>query len=242
MRKGRASEKIILIGLMALALLLVLSVACSKKAKETAAAAAQVSTIKEGFNEFQGTVKLALGKYIYVPAAQGFDIVVAGQVNTAALVGKEVKVKGLFDSKRPSILAAETIEVKEGGSFKPFYNQKAAPNLQDYIDPIAREGYEALKGLVPNKPEGWEGKAKVRVFGKLVQGETNAISMSDENGKETGKIIIDNITEYAQYYIKKLRLFDQFWFYLNAKESVDAKTRVKSKELFHADLVFVGLF
>ncbi|MCJ7587004.1 MAG: hypothetical protein MUQ00_03780 [Candidatus Aminicenantes bacterium] len=242
MRKGRASAKITLIGLAALAVLLVLSAACSKKAEPTAAAAEQVPTVKEGSNEFQGAVKFALGKYVYIPAAQGFDIVVAGQVNTAALIGKEAKVKGLFDSKRPTILVAETIEVKEGGSYKPFYSQKAAPNLQDYLDPASRDAYEALKGLVPNKPEGWEGKAKIKVYGRLVQGEPSGISMSDENGKETGKIVVDAVSEYAQYYIKKLRLFDKFWFYLNAKESIDAKSRVKTKELFRADIVFVGLF
>jgi len=243
MRKGRASERIILVGLLALVFTLVFTAACAKKAEQPGAAGEpEGPAIKVGLNELQGTVKTAQGKYIYIPAAQGFDVVVSGQVNTAALVDKEVRVKGLFDTKRPSLMVAESIEVKEGGSFKPFYAQQGAPNLKDYIDPATRDTYEELKGLVPNKPEGWEGKAKVKVFGKLIQGETNVISMTDDNGKETGRIDVDSISEYAQYYIKKLRLFDKFWFYLNVKESVDAKTRVKTKELFHADLVFVGLF
>jgi hypothetical protein len=243
MRKGRASERIILVGLLGLACALLFAAACAKKAEQPGTTGEpEGPAIKVGINELQGTVKTTVGKYIYIPAAQGFDVVVSGQVNTAALIDKEVRVKGLFDTKRPSLMVAESIEVKEGGSFKPFYTQQTPPNLQDYIDPATRDSYEALKGLVPNKPEGWEGRAKVKVFGKLVQGETNVISMTDDNGKETGKIDVDSMTDYAQYFIKKLRLFDKFWFYLNVKESVDAKTRVKTKELFHADLVFVGLF
>jgi len=242
MRKARASEKITLVGLAALALLLVVTGACSKKSEQVAAEADQGPAIKEGLNAFEGTVKTAQGKYIYVPAAQGFDIIVGGQVNTAALVGKDVKGQGLFDPKHPTLLIAETVEVKEGGSFKPFYTQKGAPDLKDYLDAQARDSFEALKGLAPNKSEGWEGKAKVKIYGKLVQGETAFISLADDTGKETAKILVDNVSEFAQYQIKKLRLFDKFWFYLNAKESVEAKTRVRTKELFHADIVYVGLF
>jgi hypothetical protein len=242
MRTARASEKITLVGLAVLALLLVVAGACSKKSEQAAAETDQGPAIKEGLNAFEGVVKTAQGKYIYIPAAQGFDIIVGGQVNTAALVGKEVKGEGLFDPKHPTLLTAQTIEVKEGGSYKPFYTQKAAPDMKDYLDSQARDAYEGLKALAPNKPEGWEGKAKVKIHGRLVQGETSSISLTDDNGKETGRILVDNVSEFAQYQVKKLRLFDKFWFYLNAKESVDARTRVRTKELFHADIVYVGLF
>jgi hypothetical protein len=242
MRLARTSNKITLVGLAALAVLLLVAGACSKKAEEAAAAPEQGPAVKEGLNPFEGTVKTAHGKYIYVPAAQGFDIIVGGQVNTAALVGKEVKGEGLFDPKHSTLLTAQTIEVKEGGSFKPFYTQKTAPDMKDYLDGQARDGFDAVKALAPNKPEGWEGKAKVKVFGKLVQGETPYLSLTDDNGKETAKILVDGVSEFAQYQIKKLRLFDAFWFYLNAKESVEARARLKSKELFHADIVYVGLF
>ena len=242
MRTARASEKITLVGLAVLAVLLVVTGACSKKSEQAAAATDHGPAIKEGLNAFEGVVKTAQGKYIYVPAAQGFDIIVGGQVNTAALVGKEVKGEGLFDPKHPTLLTAQTIEVKEGGSYKPFYTQKAAPDMKDYLDAQSRDAYEGLKALAPNKPEGWEGKAKVKIYGRLVQGETSSISLTDDNGKETGRILVDNVSEFAQYQVKKLRLFDKFWYYLNAKESVDARTRVRTKELFHADIVYVGLF
>ncbi|MBU1338330.1 MAG: hypothetical protein KKD56_04595 [Acidobacteria bacterium] len=50
------------------------------------------------------------------------------------------------------------------------------------------------------------------------------------------------MTDFADYYIKKLRLFNEFWCYLNVKETVDWGTRRRTRELFHADLLFAGLF
>jgi hypothetical protein len=68
------------------------------------------------------------------------------------------------------------------------------------------------------------------------------IVLADDKGKEIGRIIVDKVSEFSQYYLKKLRLFDKFWFYLNVKDSVDKKVRAKTKELFHADVLFAGLF
>ncbi|MEW5902504.1 MAG: hypothetical protein AB1715_13645, partial [Acidobacteriota bacterium] len=59
---------------------------------------------------------------------------------------------------------------------------------------------------------------------------------------EIGKVLVDGVSDFANYYIKKLRLFDRFWFYLNIKESVDVKVRRRTRELFHADVVFAGLY
>jgi len=39
-----------------------------------------------------------------------------------------------------------------------------------------------------------------------------------------------------------LRLFNRFWFYLDIKDTVDKKVRLKTKELFHADVLLAGLF
>jgi hypothetical protein len=77
------------------------------------------------------------------------------------------------------------------------------------------------------------------VHGKLV-GST--IIVTDEKGKEVGKILVDSTTEFANYYIQKLKLFDKFWFYIDIKETVDAKVRRKTRELFHADVIFAGLY
>ena len=56
------------------------------------------------------------------------------------------------------------------------------------------------------------------------------------------KILVDNETDFARYYIKKLSLFKEFWFYLEVKTTVDVKVRRKSRELFHADVLFAGLY
>jgi hypothetical protein len=50
------------------------------------------------------------------------------------------------------------------------------------------------------------------------------------------------MTDYASYCVKKLRLFDTEWYYFNIKDSVDPKLRAKAKEVFHADVLFAGLY
>jgi len=59
---------------------------------------------------------------------------------------------------------------------------------------------------------------------------------------ELGKIIVDDFTDYALYYMKKLKLFDRLWFYIAIKDTVEWKVRQETRELFHADVLFVGLF
>jgi hypothetical protein len=245
---------ILTVSLFALFFVLAGTVACKKKAAETQTPEQQGQVIKQGANEFEGVAKVTQGKYLYVPAAQGLDIVAQGQFSSgdlSALAGKEVKVKGQISPQIPSIFLAETIEVKEGVLWKNVFTKSGEPVLEDYLDPKDRDAFVTLKDLSVDKADGWEGKGKAKIYGKLVkttvteggaQKEMTYISLFDDKGKETGRIIIDRFTDYAQYYIKKLRLFDKFWFYFNIKESVDAKTRRKTKELFHAEVVFTGLF
>jgi hypothetical protein len=106
----------------------------------------------------------------------------------------------------------------------------------------AREAVPALAITGTGKADEWEGKPQGKVFGKLQKGDTNVIVLSDAKGKELAKIVVDSVSVYSNYYIQKLRLFDSFWFYLNVKDSVDAKVRNRTKELFHADVIGAGLF
>jgi len=223
--------------------------AATAESEQTAAAEAAAAGIQEGLNDVAGSVKIGLGKYFYVPTVQGFDIAVMGQVDggdASGLVGKEVRVKGEFNREKPNLLIAQAIDVKENEiQWKNAYTtaDKAVP--PDYFDQKTRGDYSALRITNINKSEDWEGKGKGKVLGKLIAGANNqgsAIAIVDDKGKEIGKIIVDSATEFANYYIKKLRLFDTFWFYFNIKESVDKKLRPRNKELFHADVVFAGLY
>lgn len=247
------------LSILGLSLLLVLflvggNISCQKKAEEPVAPAEEEKTIKEGTNEFEGVAKIGHGKYLYVPAAKGFDVVVLGGVESgdaSVLVDKEVKIRGEFSRQRASILLADSIDVKEGGQWRNVYTRTAEPVLDDYLDLKERENFQTLKISSFNKPEEWEGIGKRKVFGKLEkttvteagqQKEINIIVLSDDKGKEIGKIIVDGFTDYALYYIKKLVLFDKFWFYISIKDTIDKKVRTKTHELFHADVLFAGLF
>lgn len=210
---------------------------------------AQEEAVAPQINEFTGKVKTAWGKYLYLPAAQGFDILVEGNLDSGALtdlIDKEIRVRGNMMKEEPSLFIADTIEIKEGeNQWRTVFTRTTDPQLTDFFHPGDRDSYQELKVTGINKPEEWEGKGKGKVYGQLVMGEGKEgakIAIFDARGKELARIIVDNITDYAFYYTKKLRLYDKFWFYLNIKETVDRSTRLKTREIFHADVIFAGIY
>jgi len=252
---------ILSLGLLTAALILTSTVACSSKAKEGAASekaepVSQEMAIKEGLNDVTGQVKSALGKYFYVAQMPGFDIAVSGNFDAATLLDKDVKLKVEFNRETPSLLLAQSIEVQEAGTlrdaaktglnqFKSVYTAADKNAPPDYFSQKGRSEFAALKISNITKSADWEGKGKVKVRAKFIpgaEGKPAILSVLGDKDAESAKIIVDNMSEYASYYLKKLRLFDKFDFYLNIKESVPVNQRAKSKEVFHADVVFAGLY
>lgn len=218
-----------------------------------ASAAAFSQQTQPQVKEFEGVVKVAVGHYLYIPQAQGLDIYVAGEVTGGldSLVGKEVRVKASPIVDKPNLILAESIEIKEGTTYRTVYTRSSEPEFKGYLNPHDREAYLALNITNINKPEEWEGKTKVKVYGKLQtskvkegtqEKEVTHIVLTDKKGKEIARIIVNNISDYANFYLKKLRLFDKFWFYLDVTGQVDKKVRAKTRELFLGDLIFCGLF
>lgn len=246
----KKSAKIAALILPVALVLLTGNIACSKKAETPAAgekvAVSQEMGIKEGLNDVHGTVKRAFGRYFYIAQLPGFDIGVPGEFDAASLIDKEVQVKAEFNRQTPSLLVAQSIEVKEGeGQLKNVYTgtEKGVP--ADFFAPTLRPEYVPLTVTNVAKSADWEGKAKVRVFGRFnsgAAGKPSYISILGDKGQETARILVDSMSGFAEYYEKKLRLFDKFWFYLTVKESVPAKDRAKTKEIFHADVVYAGLY
>jgi hypothetical protein len=208
------------------------SVACQKQA-ETGATEAETSV-----HEFTGEVKAALGRYMYLSTAQGFDIVLPG-FDAASLVGQTIKVKGNLLVEHPSIFLADSVE---SGAGQVLYTRGQEFQTEDFIDMKVRDSVPALAISGVDKPEDWENKGQVKVYGKLQKGNVNFIVISDDRGREAAKIIVDSFSTYANYYIQKLRLFEDFWFYINVKDTVERRTRTRTKEIFHADVVSVGLY
>jgi len=208
------------------------TMACQKKAAEKPA------EVQKAVNEFDGTVRAALGRYMYLSTAQGFDIVLPG-LDAATLMGKTIKVKGHLLTDHPPIFLADSVESGPGAAI---YTRSAEFLPEDFVDMKAREAIPALTITGVAKEEEWVGKGEVKIYGQLQKGNVNYIVLSDDKGKETAKIIVDSITTYSNYYIQKLRLFDKFWFYIKIKDSVDKKIRPRTKEIFHADVVGVGLY
>jgi hypothetical protein len=208
------------------------TVACQKEAVETSA------EVQKGVAEFDGTVLAALGRYMYLSTAPGFDIVVPG-FNTAPLKGKTVKVKGRLLVDHPPIFLADGVEAGPGATA---YTRSQEFQEEDFIEMKVREAVPALAITGVAKSEEWEGKPQGKVYGKLEKGEVNRIVLYDAKGMEMAKIIVDSMSIYASYYLQKLRLFDKFWFYLDVKDTVDRRVRTRTKEIFNADVVGVGLY
>jgi len=240
--RGRNSLSVF-VGLSFFALVLIaVTTACSsgEEVQETGMVA------QEGSLDFEGTVKSALGIYMFIPESPGFDIVVQGNLDTgdiSSLVGKRIRGKADYSPEQLSILIATEIEVEDGGQYRSVFTPSGEISLEDYIGLSERDAFDVLNITSSNKADEWEGKTKAKVYGTLAQvEEAYFITVLNEENKEIGKIIVDNISDFALYYINKLRLFDKFWFYVDVKESVEARTRRQSKEMFHADIHFAGLF
>ncbi|MGB3862687.1 MAG: hypothetical protein WA915_11425 [Candidatus Aminicenantaceae bacterium] len=203
--------------------------------------------VKEGIIEFEGTVKVAVGRYVFIPEARGFDIILQGDIEGGieGLVGKEVKGEGEYSPEIPSILIANSLYEKDaGGEGKNIFTRSGDVMVAEWMTQQGRdEVFPALVDLEYNKNEGWEGKEKAKVFGKLEQNEDVLnIVVLDDKDREIGRIIVDSMDDLADFYIKKLNLFDKFWFYMDVKETVEWNTRRRSRELFHADVLFAGLY
>jgi len=208
------------------------SVACQKEAETVTAKA------EDGVHEFEGTVQAGLGRYMYLSTAQGFDIILPG-FDVGAVVGQTLKVKGKLLADYPSIFLADSVE---SGPGQVVYTRSQEFQTEDFIEMKVREAIPAINISGVNKPEEWENKGQVKVYGKLQKGDVNYIVIADARGREVAKIIVDSFSTFANYYIQKLRLFDEFWFYLNVKDSVERRIRTRTKEIFHADIVSVGLY
>ena len=211
------------------------------------------ATIHEGVIEFEGTVNMAVGKYLFVPQVPGFDIVVQGPLDVGesqSLIDNDIKGKGQFSPEKPSILVADEIEIREAEDvWRMIFTRSEEFSADDHVALKSRDDFEILAGLSYDKKDGWEGKDKVKVYGRLIteaEGEggeeSHTIVVLDDQGKEIGKILVDELTDFAEFYAKKLRLFDRFWFYVTVKETVDWRSRRRTRDLFHADVLLAGLF
>jgi hypothetical protein len=240
--------RVLFMSILASLLVMAGSPACKKGVEEEVGS--QEATIG-----FEGVAKVGVGKYLYVPEAQGFDIIIQGQVESgdaSILVDKEVRGQGEFSPERPSILVANSIDVKESGrNWRNVFTRTEDVVLDDYLELKIRDEYEVLTDLSFDKKEGWEGKEKGKIYGSLFketvtegeeQKEIYKIVVLNEQNQEIGTILVDNMADSALFYTKKLRLFERFWFYFTIKDTVAWSIRSQTSELFHADVLFAGLF
>ena len=233
------------LGIMFLALFLVMNTVSCGKAEE--GVEEESLAVEEGVITFEGTVKVAVGRYVFIPEASGFDIIVQGDFEggTEGLVGKEVKGEGEYSPDKPSILIANSVDVKDAsGEWMTVFTRSEDVMVAEWMSQQGRdEVFYALVDLAYNKNEGWEGKEKAKVYGRLEQEEDAVkIVVLDDRDREVGRILVDNMDDIADFYVKKLHLFDKFWFYMDVKETVEWRTRRRSRELFHADVLFAGLY
>jgi hypothetical protein len=231
------------VGLALLVLILVSAGMTSCRKAGEFAGEAEAAVQEENVMSFQGNVKMAVGKYVFLPEIRGFDIVVQGG-DTGSLVGKDVRGEGALLEDKPSILMANTIDMKdESGQWTNVFTRTEDVTLDDYLDLVERNEFPVFEELSYDKKDAWEDQVRAKVFGALEEeGEISKIAVYNEKDEMVGKIIVDGLSDFSKYYIQKLRLFDKFWFYVTIKETVEWRVRRNTKEMFHADVLFAGLF
>ncbi len=218
--------------------------ACGPSEKDTS----KMEAGKKDAVEFEGIVKVAVGKYVFIPEAGGFDIVVQGSLeteDTSALEGEQVRGEGTVNEENPSVLIADTLEIQDGaGNWRNIFTRTDDVVLDDYVSLDQREEFSFLEGLAYDKKDVWEGKEKAKIYGEYSEGEERkkVTVYSQEGNEEIGSVIVDHISDFALFYMKKLRLFDKFYIYIEIKDTVDWSIRRRTREMFHADIVFIGLF
>ena len=244
---NRKENVTLFIGMILLAFLLVTfgSTACKSADQEEVGEEGAGQT--EGVLSFEGTVKGVVGKYVFLPEASGFDIVIQGNLESGdvgGLIDKEVRGEGEISPDAPSILVANFLEVKgDAGGWTNVFTRTEDLVLEDFLDLHDREEFVVLADLSYDKKDVWEENIKARVYGRLEKNENgDKIVALDAEGREIGRILVDSYTDFCQFYLGKLGNFDEFWFYLNVKETIDWSQRRRSQEMFHADAVFAGLF
>ncbi|MCD6517849.1 MAG: hypothetical protein J7L72_10615 [Candidatus Aminicenantes bacterium] len=242
--KGNKISWLLCAAFLVCAVVIGTTVACGPAEKDTS----KIEADKKGVVEFEGIAEVAVGKYVFIPEAGGFDIVVQGNLENEgiyALEGKQVRGKGTINKENPSVLIAETLEIKdESENWRNIFTRTDEAVLDDYVNLDQREEFSFLEGLAYNKKDAWEGKEKAKIYGEYSEGEEGKkITVYNQDGNEKiGSVIVDNISDFALFYMKKLRLFDKFYFYVEIKDTVDWSIRSRTKEMFHADVVFIGLF
>lgn len=235
-----------IIGLMLIAVLLVAfgSVACQKAEHGEEG---EEAGMQEGIMPFEGTVKAVVGKYVFLPETSGFDVVIQGNLDTGditGLIGKEIRGEGEISADVPSILIVNTLEVKsDAGEWANAFTRTEDMVLEDFLDLNDRQEYVVLADLSYDKKDIWEQNLKAKVNGRLEKSDSgDKIVVFDDEGKEIGTVLVDSYTDFGQFYLGKLGHFEDFWFYLNVNETVEWNQRRRTREMFHADVVFAGLF
>jgi len=245
MVRNLLQKTFLIMGMSFLTILLIVGITSCKKGENTLQEEGVI--LKEGQVEFEGTVEITVGSYIFIPEVRGFDIAVVGSLDSGTneeLIGKTIKGVGEFSQERPSLLIATNLEWKdENDHWQNIFTLSEAILLDDYFDLRKRDEFEMLGEIEYDDKSGWEGKETAKVYGKIQGEEENIrIFIYDDNNREVGRIIVDSISDFGQFYLQKLRLFDEFWFYLTIKDTVEWRDRRISGEIFHADVLFAGLF
>jgi len=129
------------------------AVSCQKKAAE-----GQTAEVQSGVNEFAGTVRAALGRYMYLSTAQGFDIVLPG-FDAATLVGKDVKIKGNLLTDHPPVFLADSVELKDAsGAGSNVYTRSRSSRRK--ISSNSNPGKPSRPWSLPASPSPRSGKAR----------------------------------------------------------------------------------
>lgn len=139
----------------------------------------------------------------------------------------------------PGLRVVEKI-IRTGADKKenPIYQRIYSVNYADSMLPDKIE-YNRITRMRYDTKSDWEQPRydKARLIGRINLAEKNIEVLDNE--KIIGKVLISDITDYAIFQLKKQGTQEPYMIYIKRRDTVDWKTRQKTKELFYADIVWI---
>ena len=193
-----------------------------------------IVTEKLRANEYQGRVDIATTNYFSLDT-NNLEYVI-NDYNAEKLKDKGlIRVIGNPAPENKNLIIVD--KIIEKGVKTPLYKRLLPADYSDTILSDALD-YSKLTNIQYNKKAYWEQERfnKARITGRINLAEKYIEVMEDE--RIVGKVLVDSLTDYTEFRIKELGQDQEYTFYILRGETVDWKVRKKTKELFHADIIY----
>lgn len=210
--------------------------------------------LKDTFGEkpiYEGNINVGVGKFFSMPDT-GLTGVVEKGFDSSKLVGKLFVVYGkerkdLITQKMTGFVQVDRIKAKDGSEiYKRTEDKKLIGSDFPSDEPVDKDKYLSPKITYKNE-DAWKklGTNKIKLTGTFSP-DYEFIYVRDEKDGETDKIRVGEMDDWVNYKLQS-KFYERKYgvsevllkIYAIIKNTVDAKERIKTRELFTADVNYI---